>query len=144
MRLLIASLAVADLKEIGDFIALDTPPRALSCVLERRAAALGSTIRSPFLPAKARPKPARPAVRSSLDCYRSKRTTVRIARILDGAREAGAQFVSGQSTRDDLVVVNSRCEQLGSESTWLSRLLGDRVRAFPSCGSNTVTRPHSR
>src|ERR1700674_5181938 len=37
MRLIFAPLATADLEEIGDYIALDNPPRALSFIRELRA-----------------------------------------------------------------------------------------------------------
>ena len=37
MRLIFAPLATADLEEIGDFIALDNPHRALSFIRELRA-----------------------------------------------------------------------------------------------------------
>jgi toxin ParE1/3/4 len=37
MRLIFAPLAVADLEEISDYIALDNPPRALSFVRDLRA-----------------------------------------------------------------------------------------------------------
>jgi toxin ParE1/3/4 len=94
MRLIFAPLAVADLEEIGDYIALDNPPRALSFVRELRAQCrkildnpLAFAMREELAPGL-RVLP----YRHYLIFYRILDKTVRIERILHGARDLGPLF----------------------------------------------------
>ena len=96
MRLILSPLAVADLEEIGDYIALDNPPRALSFIRELRAQCR-KTLDNPLaFPAR---EDLAPGLRvrpygQYLIFYRLVDTTVRIERILHGARDVGTQFTS--------------------------------------------------
>src|SRR6266481_2833266 len=96
MRLIFAPLATADLEEIGDYIALDNPHRALSFIRE-----LGAQCRK--IPDNTLAFPVRedlaPGLRvlpygQYLIFYRPMDATVRIERILHGARDVGTQFAS--------------------------------------------------
>lgn len=96
MRLIFAPLAVADLEEIGDYIALDNPPRALSFVRDLRAQC-HKILDNPL--AFAAREDLAPGLRvlpygQYLIFYRPLDTTVRIERILHGARDVGTQFGS--------------------------------------------------
>ena len=96
MRLIFAPLAVADLEEIGDYIALDDPPRALSFIRELRAQCRKMLDNPLAFPAR---EDLAPGLRvlpygQYLVFYRPMDATVRIERILDGARDVGTQFVS--------------------------------------------------
>jgi toxin ParE1/3/4 len=94
MRLIFAPLAVADLEEIGDYIALDNPPRALSFVRELRAQCR-KILDNPL--AFAAREELAPGLRvlpygHYLIFYRILDKTVRIERILHGARDLGPLF----------------------------------------------------
>ncbi len=96
MRLILAPLALADLEEIGDYIALDNPPRALSFVRELRAQCRKILDNPLAFPAR---EDLAPGLRV-LPCghylifYRPMDSTIRIERILHGARDVGTQFTS--------------------------------------------------
>jgi len=93
-RLIILPAARADLVEIGDFIAVDNPPRALSFVME---------IEAKMIAAAERPKsfPARDDLHEGLRSARHGRyliffievdDEVRIVRVLHGARDLPRMF----------------------------------------------------
>ena len=94
MRLIFAPLAVADLEEIGDYIALDNPPRALSFIRELRTQCRKILDNPLAFPAR---EDLAPGLRvlpygQYLIFYRPMDTIVRIERILHGARDVGTQF----------------------------------------------------
>ena len=96
MRLIFAPLALADLEEIGDYIALDNPSRALSFIRELRARCRKIVDNPLAFPAR---EDLAPGLRflpqgQYLIFYRPMDTTVRVERILHGARDVGAQFTS--------------------------------------------------
>ena len=91
MRLIFAPLAVADLEEIGDYIALENPPRALSFIRELRAQCRRIFDNPLAFPAR---EDLAPGLRVLPDgqyliFYRPMDKTVRIERILHGARDIG-------------------------------------------------------
>ena len=96
MRLIFAPLALADLEEIGDYIALDNPPRALSFIRELRAQCRKLLDNPLAFPARDDLAPGLRVLPHGqyLIFYRPMDTTVRIERILHGARDVGAQFRS--------------------------------------------------
>ena len=96
MRLVFAPLALADLEEIGDFIALDSPPRALSFVQELRAQCRKILDNPLAFPARENVAPGLRILPHGqyLIFYRPMGSIVRVERILHGARDVGAQFVS--------------------------------------------------
>jgi toxin ParE1/3/4 len=96
MRLIFAPLALADLEEIGDYIALDNAPRALTFIRELRAQCRMLLDNPLAFPAR---DDLTPGLRvlpygQYLIFYRPMDTTVRIERILHGSRDVGAQFGS--------------------------------------------------
>ena len=97
MRLIFAPPATADLEEIGDYIALDNPPRALSFIRELRAQCRKMLDNPLAFPAR---EDLAPGLRvlpygQYLIFYRPTATTVRIERILHGARDVGTPLISG-------------------------------------------------
>lgn len=96
MRLIFAPLAAADLEEIGDYIALDNPPQALSFVRELRVHCRKILDNPLAFPAR---EDLDPGLRvlpygQYLIFYRPMDTAVRVERILHGARDVGTQFTS--------------------------------------------------
>ena len=96
MLLLFAPLALTDLEEIGDYIALDNPLRALSFVRELRAQCRKILDNPLAFPAR---EDLAPGLRvlpygHYLIFYRPTDSTIRIERILHGARDVGTQFTS--------------------------------------------------
>jgi toxin ParE1/3/4 len=94
MRLIFAPLAVTDLEEIGDYIAIDNPQRALSFVRELRVQCR-KILDNPL--AFAMREELAPGLRvlpygHYLIFYRILDKTVRIERILHGARDLGPLF----------------------------------------------------
>jgi toxin ParE1/3/4 len=96
MRLIFAPLALADLEEIGDYIALDNPSRALSFIRELRAQCRKIVDNPLAFPAREDLAPGLRVLPQGqyLIFYRPMDTTVRVERILHGARDVGAQFTS--------------------------------------------------
>src|SRR6266853_6172705 len=96
MRLSFAQLVAIDREEIGDYVALDNLPRALSFIRELRAQCRKILDNPLAFPAR---EDLAPGLRilpygQYLIFYRPMDTTVRIERILHGARDVGTQFVS--------------------------------------------------
>ena len=96
MRLIFAPLALADLEEIGDYIALDNPSRALSFIRELRAQCRKIVDNPLAFPAREDLAPGLRVLPQGqyLIFYRPMDTTVRVERILHRARDVGAQFTS--------------------------------------------------
>ena len=96
MRLLFAPLAIADLEEIGDYIALDNPPWALSFVQELPAQCRKILDNPLAFPTREDLAPGLRVLQYGQYSvfYRPMDPTVRIERILHGARDVGTQFVS--------------------------------------------------
>ena len=94
--MIFAPLALADLEEIGDYIALDNPSRALSFIRELRAQCRKIVDNPLAFPAREDLAPGLRVLPQGqyLIFYRPMDTTVRIERILHRARDVGAQFTS--------------------------------------------------
>ena len=95
MRLIFAPLALADLEEIGEFIVLDNPPRALSFVRELRAQCRKILDNALAFPAR---EDVAPGLRvlpygQYVIFYRPMGSAVRIERILHGAPGVGARLM---------------------------------------------------
>ena len=126
MRLIFAPLAVADLEEIGDYIALDNPPRALSFIRELRAQCRKILDNPLAFPAR---EDLAPGLRvlpygQYLIFYRPMDTTVRIERILHGARDVGTQFTTSKKTTSharSTTTIHPRPGTRGVESPRVSR-----------------------
>jgi toxin ParE1/3/4 len=94
MKLVVSPLAEADLEEIGDYIAMDSPLRALAFVEELRAQCRVLAQLPLAFPAREELAPGSRVMpyRRYLIFYRPSGRDIRIERILHGARDVGRLF----------------------------------------------------